>query len=436
MSKLVFFSSIMMLVLLFGCVDISGSAKAGNFGSSEKEQKALGYFNEKYGDLSQKGGTPRIIEPLVTTDIVENMPVDIVSKFSKDAPEMNVWFVYDDFDEGNEIEVKWVYKNTNETIYSFTEKTGPDFGRGSFTLEMPDNGWPLGEYSVLIAGRSASKTVSFEVIDGATVSQKIPYLEEVQPPQGDTQPEPEPIPPVQGADEQLFSNGNIGACDYTDTSTFTLEEEVFVSKLRMWYYWGAGETTLPYTLTLNGEEFASGELERASCDPYQTSWCEANYYANKNFPAGAYVLKAGSAKLCQNAESGGNGMYIIYGKKLGAAAAPPAGNEIGTQTDSGFTVKQTTCSFAGDWSSNWGAMTFAEENGRMTAVYTHDSGKIDSIVTGNILVGKWSESPSYSEPGDAGDVELELSEDCSSFTGNWRYGSAGNWSGGWTGTRS
>ena len=92
--------------------------------------------------------------------------------------------------------------------------------------------------------------------------------------------------------------------------------------------------------------------------------------------------------------------------------------------------------FESTWQTNWGEMKLKQEGLKVTGTYTHDSGKIDAVVSGNSLVGKWSESPSYKEPGDAGDVELKMSEDGKSFSGSWRYGSSGDWSGGWTGTRT
>jgi len=108
---------------------------------------------------------------------------------------------------------------------------------------------------------------------------------------------------------------------------------------------------------------------------------------------------------------------------------------IGTQTQSGFTVNESKCSFAGDWSSNWGDMQFSQEGNVIDGTYTYDSGKISGTVNGNVLVGKWFESPSYAEPNDAGDIEFSISNDCSSFSGNWRYGSSGSWNGDWTATR-
>jgi len=118
-----------------------------------------------------------------------------------------------------------------------------------------------------------------------------------------------------------------------------------------------------------------------------------------------------------------------------AEAAGGAHGAPGTETASGWVVIESKCLFTGSWDSNWGDMEFAQDGDTVTATYTHDEGRITGTMVGNVLVGKWSESPSYSEPNDAGDVELQLSEDCDSFEGHWRYGSGGDWSGGWTGTR-
>jgi hypothetical protein len=70
----------------------------------------------------------------------------------------------------------------------------------------------------------------------------------------------------------------------------------------------------------------------------------------------------------------------------------------------------------------------------MTGTYTHDQGRIHGTVSGSRLIGTWSEAPSYSPPNDAGDFEFTLSNDCATFSGNWRNGSTGSWSGSWLGT--
>ncbi len=91
-----------------------------------------------------------------------------------------------------------------------------------------------------------------------------------------------------------------------------------------------------------------------------------------------------------------------------------------------------TYSWEGEWSTNWGDMVLTQTGSKVSGTYTHDQGKISGTVSGNTLTGTWSESPSYSPPGDAGEVELVMSEDGKSFTGKWRYGSEGSW-GSWDG---
>ena len=579
MKKIIIGSLILVLALflLVGCTDISGSAKAGNFGNSAKDKAALEYFGEKYGDLTEKGSAPRILEPLVTTSIVDYIPADIVSKYSKDVKKFYVWFVYDNFNDGDTIEIKWTYNDTGDTIYTFSSKTGSDLGRGSFVLEQPDGGWPLGSYSVTLKGRGVTETVDFEVIDGATVSEDITFdSAKNNDTTDDTTDDSTTTAPATTAeatsDSMIFdtTDAYIGACSLTDTSNWTLESALDISLLQIWYNWSAGESTITFTLTKDGANFASGTMARADCDPYQGNWCNGNYVINKDFPAGSYELKVSSKKMCLkpgftgavrlygktisgNAQSStepattaeatsdsmifdttdayigacsltdtaewtldetlqisliqswynwsagestitftltkdganfasgtmaradcdpyqsnwcnGNystnkefspGKYVLkvssakmclkpgytgavrlYGTRSGSTAGTSgsATAEVGTTTASGFTIQTTNCSFEGDWSSNWGAMSFTQIGSVVTAEYTHDQGKINAVLNNNVLIGTWSEYPSYAPPGDAGDAELLLSSDCKSFTGNWRYGSSGNWAGDWTGTK-
>ncbi len=95
----------------------------------------------------------------------------------------------------------------------------------------------------------------------------------------------------------------------------------------------------------------------------------------------------------------------------------------------------SSCSWTGTWETNWGPMELQQTGNAVTGTYTHDQGRIQFTVSDNETTGTWSEAPSYSPTHDAGDVELVMSEDCRSFSGKWRYGSEGDWSGDWTGTR-
>jgi hypothetical protein len=98
--------------------------------------------------------------------------------------------------------------------------------------------------------------------------------------------------------------------------------------------------------------------------------------------------------------------------------------------------KPAVGAWQGTWDTNWGTMVVTQSGTSVTGTYTHDSGKITGTVSGNKLTGTWSESPSYSAPNDAGDISFTLSADGKSFTGSWRYGSSGSWSGGWNGTKT
>ena len=108
------------------------------------------------------------------------------------------------------------------------------------------------------------------------------------------------------------------------------------------------------------------------------------------------------------------------------------------------------CDWTGTWDTNWGKMELVQTGNQVTGTasltlpqrtnltgsYKPDNGKIEGKVSGNTLIGTWSEAPSYSPPNEAGDFEFTISPDCNSFTGKWRYGSTGDWRvGDWTGSR-
>ncbi len=86
----------------------------------------------------------------------------------------------------------------------------------------------------------------------------------------------------------------------------------------------------------------------------------------------------------------------------------------------------------GEWDSNWGHMVLTQSGNVVTGTYTHDSGRINAVVSGNKLIGTWSEAPSYAPDRDAGDIEFIMSADGKTFSGSWGYGSSlagGSWTG-------
>jgi len=93
-------------------------------------------------------------------------------------------------------------------------------------------------------------------------------------------------------------------------------------------------------------------------------------------------------------------------------------------------------SIAGTWDTTFGQMIIKQSGNKITGTYTHDNGKIEGILNGNVLTGRWFESPSYSPPKDAGDFKFIFSKDFKSFTGNWKYGfGRKDWKGEWNGNR-
>jgi len=184
MKKIVFIICAAMLLMLSGCLDISGSFKPGSFGKTPREQAMIKALAEKYGDITEKGD-PRFLEARMTSRVEEFIPVDTVTKYSADAEKLYVWFVYDNFNK-DEIEVEWIYLDNNYSIHTFKEKTGEDFGRGAYILEKPDDGWALGNYKVIIRGRGIEETLTFSIIQGATAAVALPFengkitLEEVK----------------------------------------------------------------------------------------------------------------------------------------------------------------------------------------------------------------------------------------------------------------
>jgi hypothetical protein len=99
--------------------------------------------------------------------------------------------------------------------------------------------------------------------------------------------------------------------------------------------------------------------------------------------------------------------------------------------------QEEVCSFAGEWDTNFGAMTIRQEADAVQGDYGWDQGRIFGAMAAGTFTGRWSEAPTYEGPEDAGDVELTLSPDCTTFAGLWYYGEKDDhkFPGEWNGTR-
>lgn len=84
--------------------------------------------------------------------------------------------------------------------------------------------------------------------------------------------------------------------------------------------------------------------------------------------------------------------------------------------------------FVGTWSTTYGQMTLAEQNGTLSGSYGGRNG-----ISGTVRDGKFVFT--YFEPGVTGEGEFALSADGQSFAGRWRPAGSANWSN-WTGKRA
>lgn len=169
---------IVLSMLITGCDVSTKTYKPGAFGAAAEDQEMLGFYTEQFGDL-QETGTPKFIEAFMTKEVKEYIPQDNVKSFSKDTKYITVWFIYDNFQDGDQISVNWKYLETGETITPkplTTTATG-DFGRGTSTLEQPDAGWPEGKYLVEISGNNIQKDVNFEIKETELI-EEVPFKKE------------------------------------------------------------------------------------------------------------------------------------------------------------------------------------------------------------------------------------------------------------------
>jgi hypothetical protein len=130
-------------------------------------------------------------------------------------------------------------------------------------------------------------------------------------------------------------------------------------------------------------------------------------------------------------------LMVLMGLCLWPAASITSSmsNPVNNPVNNTLAEKPSNCSWTGNWNTYFGNMTLKQSGNIVVGAYEADGGRINGTVSGNKLVGTWSDAPSYTPPAQAGDIEFNLSADCNSFSGRWRYGSEGNWSTNWSGTR-
>jgi hypothetical protein len=82
-------------------------------------------------------------------------------------------------------------------------------------------------------------------------------------------------------------------------------------------------------------------------------------------------------------------------------------------------IMDTDIDWTGIWETNYGKVELYQTGNIVNGSYGIKQGKIEGVVLGDGLSGKWSEAPSYAPPNDAGEFVIHMDQSGSSFEGMW-----------------
>ena len=85
------------------------------------------------------------------------------------------------------------------------------------------------------------------------------------------------------------------------------------------------------------------------------------------------------------------------------------------------------CDWTGKWDTSSGPIVLQQSDNIVTG--SGGNMQIQGTVSDNHLVASWTSADA------TGSLDFIMATDCQSFSGNWRYGTAGGWTGDWTGKR-
>jgi len=126
-------------------------------------------------------------------------------------------------------------------------------------------------------------------------------------------PAPPAPPRPAGTPAKLFEVWNTGGCGQTDTAEFDVSAPTYVGRMEFWANWQQGEQALPFQFYGPKGNMGHGNLGRAGCDAYQSTWCVGTMPLGLRLEAGHYRLQLERAALCQNGGSNGRAFIRIWG---------------------------------------------------------------------------------------------------------------------------
>jgi WD40 repeat protein len=160
-------------VFASGCSNLSlGSTQVADFGNSKDSEQVQNCFINKYGNPATYSGPPRFIEPMVSDGIVNNTPANKVSKFSRDTPSVYIWAFYEGFKPGDQVSAVWTFNG--QQFASLSKKIGGNYGIAYGQFDKPKSGWAVGTHTITISGNGVQGSATFDIIDGATVTEPLP----------------------------------------------------------------------------------------------------------------------------------------------------------------------------------------------------------------------------------------------------------------------
>jgi hypothetical protein len=179
------------------------------------------------------------------------------------------------------------------------------------------------------------------------------------------------------------TNNYIGACSYTDASEWTLTQDLAISKFQLWYKWQTEETSLPVTVNKDGAVFATFEATRGACDPYQSTWCNADYTISKTFPAGTYTTKIPTAYQCL--KPGGTGTVRLYSATRAAATTNVNGSATNDNTNTNLIAPSPSAN--ANLNANGNANVTTARNANVNTNATKEAAEKTSNTTWYIIIG-------------------------------------------------
>ena len=110
--------------------------------------------------------TANLADLTMASSVQDNLPVDVTDVFTTTSPVIYAAGTLKNAPEGTEITGEWYYLDTSpETYIDSSTLTAVDTNTSfTFSLSIPDNGWPTGDYEIrFFIDDKPSSTLSFTV---------------------------------------------------------------------------------------------------------------------------------------------------------------------------------------------------------------------------------------------------------------------------------